>query len=94
MRIVLRSADFQQREISQRVIENTLGLADPEPDDVYVWMLARKRARQQSAVSGEHWSAGVFSDDNRLVYTSAGQEDHESDSDFESGSVSEGRERR
>ncbi len=69
MRIVLRSEGFEEREISERTVANTLGIADPEPEDTHVKMFVRKRVRQQNIRSDQTWSAGVFDDDNRLLYT-------------------------
>jgi hypothetical protein len=69
MRIVLRSEDFEEREISERTVANTLGIADPEPENSYVRMFVAKRVRQQNVRSDRMWSAGVFDDDNRLQYT-------------------------
>ena len=69
MKIVLRSEDFEEQEINERTIANTLGIADPEPDDTHVKMFARKRVRQQNVRSDHTWSAGVFDDNNRLLYT-------------------------
>ncbi|ERG97629.1 MAG: hypothetical protein J07HQX50_01657 [Haloquadratum sp. J07HQX50] len=70
MRVVLRSSDFEEREISEQTIANTLGIPDPEPDDTYVRMFVTKQVRQQNIRSERTWSAGVFDDDNRLLYTS------------------------
>jgi hypothetical protein len=69
MRIVLRSEDFEEREISQRTIERTLGLSDPDPENAYIRAFATKRARQQNLLSDRGWVAGVFDDENRLRYT-------------------------
>jgi hypothetical protein len=69
MRIVLRAEDFEEREISEQTVANTLGIADPEPDDTHVKMFVKKRVRQQNVRSDRTWSAGVFDDDNRLLYT-------------------------
>ncbi|PSQ24434.1 hypothetical protein BRD01_04175 [Halobacteriales archaeon QS_8_65_32] len=69
MRIVLRSEDFEEREISQRTIEKTLGLSDPDPADAYIRAFAMKRARQQNLLSDRGWVAGVFDDENKLQYT-------------------------
>lgn len=70
MRVVLRSDDFEEREISEQTIANTLGIPDPEPDNTYVRMFVTKRVRQKNIRSDRTWSAGVFDDDNRLLYTS------------------------
>lgn len=69
MRIVLRSDDFKEQEISEQTVANTLGITEPEPDDTHVKMFVRKRVRQQNIRSDQTWSAGVFDDDNRLLYT-------------------------
>jgi hypothetical protein len=69
MRIVLRSENFEEREISERTVASTLGIADPEPDDSYVKMFVTKRVHQRNVRSDRTWSAGVFDDDNRLRYT-------------------------
>lgn len=69
MRIVLRSDDFNEQEISEQTVANTLGITEPEPDDTHVKMFVRKRVRQQNIRSDQTWSAGVFDDDNRLLYT-------------------------
>lgn len=70
MRVVLRSNDFEEREISEQTIANTLGITELEPDDTHVRMFVAKRVRQQNVRSDRTWNAGVFDDDNRLVYTS------------------------
>jgi hypothetical protein len=69
MRVVLRSDDFEEQEISEQTIANTLGISNPEPDDTHVRMFITKRVHQQNIRSDRMWSAGVFSDDNRLLYT-------------------------
>jgi hypothetical protein len=69
MRIVLRSEEFEEREISQRTIERTLGLDDPDPESDFIRLFARQRARQQTVCSNQRWVAGVFDNENKLLYT-------------------------